>query len=91
MVMMWAWGTVSPQMVQHIMQLFCKDLEAASGAGLSMEMVNFLAEIGSSGDHPNNMNRDLMMNLGKHPMPRLHNFSVPLKHSALAVVNQHMR
>jgi len=84
LVLMWAWGTITPQVVQHIMHLFRADVQSAKDDRLSMGAVDFLAGIGTDGLHPDNMNAELFNNLGKHgSLPSPHKFSVPLKHTVL--------
>ena len=79
---MWAWGIISPQLVQHIMTLFKEDLlVAAAEPGMSMTMVDTLAGLGSNGQIPGNIHRDLLRRLPRSPMPSPHSFKIDLKHS----------
>ena len=50
--MLWAWGLISPQLIQKLMTLFEQDLADAELDDLDMTMVNKLAGLGSSGDYP---------------------------------------
>jgi hypothetical protein len=52
----WAWGHFSPQQVQCIANLALQDF----GSGAPLEDLRTCASIGSSGQHPNNMHRDLV-------------------------------
>ena len=81
--MLWAWGLISPQLIQKLMTLFKQDLENAEHDDLDMTMVNELAGLGSSGDYPQNMHRSLMNSIGKHNLPTPHSFLAPLTHKVL--------
>ena len=68
--MMWAWGLISPQLIQKLMFLFIHDIENAKNEDLDMTMINTLAALGSNGDYPQNMHRSLMNSIGKHNLPK---------------------
>lgn len=79
--MLWAWGQISPQLVQHMMALFKDDLQSySSPEGMSMDFVDMLVRLGQSGTHTGNVHRDLVRNLPGSHMPHLHYFMIPLKH-----------
>ena len=85
---MWAWGVISPQVVQHLMTLFTQDLTTLAGDskdtwGMSTYLVDILAGLGSDGTISGNIHRDLIRRLPKSPMPSLHYFMNPLTHKVL--------
>jgi hypothetical protein len=91
-VMMWAWGIISPQVVQHLMALFVEDLTAAKAGDMSMELVEALRGLGAHGTVPGHCHRDLVKQFGldRTPMPKPHTFYVPLKHKILGIVDTAM-
>ena len=81
--MMWAWGLISPQLIQKLMFLFIHDIENAKNEDLDMTMINTLAALGSNGDYPHNMHRSVMNSSGKHNLPTPHSFLAPLTHKVI--------
>lgn len=55
----WAWGRFSPQEIQHIALLAEKDTTAA-GCTAVPSTLSALGDMGTSGQHSNNVHRDLM-------------------------------
>ena len=61
MVLMWAWGFVSAQVVQHTLAIMLKDMEAAEQGLLDMSLIQELAKkMGTNGAHPNNVHGELL-------------------------------
>ena len=60
LVMLWAWGAISPQLLQHVMMLFLRDLDNAERGMVKKDRVRKLSKLGTSGQFPQNMNRDLI-------------------------------
>ena len=88
LVMLWAWGTISPQLLQHIMMLFMRDLDNAEQGMLKKDRVRKLSKLGTSGAHPNNMNHQLIDSLPATKMPSPHSFLAPLRHSILGYMHR---
>lgn len=80
--MMVLWGQISPQLMQKIMSLMEKDLEAAKNGTLNLTGIRKLAKLGSNGAHPNNIWRDLRNILPK-PKLQLAQVQIPMKHTTL--------
>ena len=85
LVLLWAWGHISPQMVQHTMHLCREDLRAHDANRLNTRMIDRLAELGTSGLYPNNINRQLCDAIPRPNMPAPHSFRVPLRHSTIGL------
>ena len=81
--MMWAWGLISPQILQKLMFLFIHDIENAKNEDLDMNMIKNLTALGSHGDYSQNMHRSLMNSIGKHNLPTPHSFLAPLTHKVI--------
>ena len=90
MVLMWAWGFVSAQVVQHTLAILLKDLEAAEQGVLDKSLIQELAKMGTNGAHPNNIHGELLTKYRNTHMPKQHSFMVPLKHSVLGVFSRSM-
>mgnify|MGYP006116970383 CR=1 FL=1 len=76
----WAWGYLTPQMVNQIAKLLKRDLQTP---GLNLDLVTTLTEIGSGGTHKQNMLRDLAKSLPENPMPELRFHGIPIDHPVL--------
>ena len=77
---LWAWGHISPSMIQAIMSRMREDLESASRGVLDMSEIDALAGLGSSGRHVCNLNRDLNDKLGDPPLhAAISRYEIPLK------------
>jgi len=85
--MAWAWGLLSPQMVQHLMSLFRQDLQAHKEGKLDLDMPEELASLGCDGRFPNNCARDLESKLPRTKMPKPFAFKCPLKHTVLGFMH----
>ena len=57
---LYAWGEMSPQLVQKICSLVVQDFEAADRNAKVMDDLHTLAGIGTMGAHPNKCHSDLM-------------------------------
>jgi len=88
--MLWAWGAISPQMLQRIMALFLVDLQAAADGSLDISKVQDFANLGYGGKHPQTMNKQLTDSLRGHQLPSPHNFMVPLRHTVLGFFTEHL-
>ncbi len=53
MVLLWAWGTISPQLLQHLMSLFLIDVGNAKV--LKLDLARRLAELSTSGAYAQKM------------------------------------
>jgi len=84
-VLLWAWGFISPQQLQHMAELLQGDLTMASqdSAGFSWNLINILVSLGGRGTISGNMHRDLLRRLPPHKLPKVHSFEVPLRHKLL--------
>ena len=78
----WSWGRMTPQQVQRISGFMQDDLAAQAAGLLEMDAVQFLSSLGTSGRHPQHMNRQLVKRCSPHscfyPLP----FRAILKQSA---------
>ena len=83
MVLMCLWGHISPQVLQRVMDLFMVDLALHKADKLDLSSVEVLAGLGSHGEHPNNIWRDLKNRLPAPKLPSLHSFTIPYKHTVL--------
>lgn len=88
MVMLWAWGIISPQMLQHAMLLFERDVKRAAEGKLDCGLVETLAALGGRGVYANNMHRDLIRAMPCPQMPSPHSLPVPMKHSVLGLFHR---
>ena len=101
----WAWGKMSPQMVQTISHLALLDLKVASAGNTNSELEK-LSRIGAHGFYSNNCNRDLNNLLPTSQLPqahefqltcrtpvfgtfRMHDFSMLLPHEWFSAMHQH--
>ena len=101
----WAWGKMSPQMVQTISHLALLDLKAASAGNTNSELEK-LSRIGAHGFYSNNCHRDLkgLLPQSRLPQPhefkltcrthvfgtfRMHDFSMLLPHEWFSAMHQH--
>ena len=67
----WAWGKMSPQLVQHVAALAKRDMVAANATNIP-EDLHKLSMLGTEGAHANNCHRDLqalVANVSKLPEP----------------------
>ena len=79
----WAWGRMSPKMVQQIARLHKEDLQTP---GLNMDLLTSLVEIGGkdgSAGNKGNMLRDLTSSLPTNPMPPLNYQEIHIDHPVL--------
>ena len=79
----WAWGHMSPIMVQQIARLHKQDLETP---GLNMDLLTSLVELGGkdgSAANKGNMLRDLTKNLPDNDMPPLRFHEIQIDHPVL--------
>ena len=74
-VLPWAWGTISLQLLQHLMSLFIIDVGNAEV--LKLDLARRLAELGTSGAYAQNMNQQLVDSFPAHNMPKPHSFLAP--------------
>jgi len=90
LVMMWAWGKISPQLLQIIMSLFVQDLEVAMSddEDLDLAWVRKLAGLGTSGSHPQNCNVELCGALVDVKIPKPRQYMLPLKHSVHGLLHR---
>lgn len=88
MVMLWAWGMISPQMLQHTMLLFQRDMQRRDDGTFDQKIVDMLAALGRRGAIPSNIHRDLSRAMPVPSMPAPHSFIVPLKHSVLGFMHK---
>ena len=86
MVLLWAWGAISPQLLQHLMSLFIIDVGNAEV--LKLDLARRLAELGTSGAYAQNMNQQLVASFPAHNMPTPHSFLAPLRHSILGFMHR---
>ncbi|HIF94878.1 MAG TPA: hypothetical protein EYQ60_17410 [Myxococcales bacterium] len=87
-VMMWAWGVISPQILQHIMFLFIADIACAEQNRLNKKTVRRLAALGTEGRHGNNIHHELLNMMPETKMPKPHSFLTPLRHNVLGFINR---
>ena len=73
-------------MLQKSMKLFMDDLMVHGDGLLDFSMVKGLATMGSTGEHQNNVWRDLKKRLPVPKLPRLHEFKIPYQHSVLGYI-----
>ena len=79
LVEQWVWGKASVQLVQETAKLACEDM-VNNGCDQVPSDLQFLAGLGTSGLHSNNMHRDLLHHFErKSPLPPLFTTQVPLK------------
>jgi hypothetical protein len=83
LVMSVLWGSVSPQTLQQVMCFLEEDLENMKTGSLNTTAVTQFAKLGSRGEHPNNVWRDLKACLPVPRIPKLHWMFLPLKHNVL--------
>ena len=83
MVLMWSWGFISGQVVQHTMSLLKRDLAADADGTLDWASIDRLADLGTGGTHPNNIHSELVKKYKNTGMPKLDRLLVPLRHSVL--------
>ena len=76
-VLLWAWGTISPQLLQHLMMLFLVDMDNAKVVNL--DTARKIAGIGTSGNYAQNMNQQLVSLFPARNMPKPHSFLAPMK------------
>jgi hypothetical protein len=79
----WAWGHMSPIMVQQIARLHKEDLETP---GLNMDLLTSLVEAGGQdgrAEHKGNMLRDLTRHLPDNDMPPLRFHEIQIDHPVL--------
>ena len=79
----WAWGRMSPTMVQQIARLHKEDLQTP---GLNMDLLTSLVEIGGkdgSAGNKGNMLRDLTRCIPTNPMPPLNYQEIHIDHPVL--------
>jgi hypothetical protein len=62
---MFAWGQFSPQQVQHIAQLACRDIAKVQPNGSKFNDLETLASLGASGVYPNKIHGELMAKYGQ--------------------------
>jgi len=75
-----AWGLLSPQSCQAVASRACDDYKKMTQNEVTLEDLNLLSKLGSSGSHENNTNRDLMSNLeGRSHVPSPCCFTIPMK------------
>jgi hypothetical protein len=81
-VRLWAWGLMSPQMVQKVSQRVLRDvqhaLEGADQAASVIADLQRLADLGGGGSYGGNMHRDLQRHLDD-PLIDLFYLRMPLK------------
>ena len=81
-VMMYAWGEITPETLQHAMVLFKQDMARYMAGELDLDLVDRLNGLGSgefggsAGD--GNVSRDLYRRLPATNMPEPHSLKVPL-------------
>ena len=76
LVEQWAWGKASVQLVQEVAKIACEEM-VSNGCGQVPPDLQFLAGLGSSGAHSNNMHRDLWHHFEKTcPMPPMYTTQV---------------
>ena len=79
LVEQWVWGKASVQLVQETAKLACEDM-VSNGCDQVPPDLLFLAGLGSSGVHSNNMHRELLHHFEKKsPLPPMYTTQVPLK------------
>ena len=61
----WSWGRLSPQMLQQIAAAACEDIERAKKDQLDKSELEVLGKLGSSGQNPESIHRQLKGRLGK--------------------------
>jgi hypothetical protein len=64
LLQMFAWGHLSPQQIQHIAALACKDMEALQPNGSMFSDLHGLASLGFQGLYVNKMHSELMTKYG---------------------------
>lgn len=80
-----AWGVYSPQQVQHLASLACKDMDRLLSMCKDKEKPELqdlkkLAGLGYEGRHANNCHRDLLKMIGQaSSLPKALEISVPMK------------
>ena len=79
LVMLWSWGQLSPQEMQHMMSLHKTDV--AAGANLDHSLLNVLAGLGSNAANPQNCHRNLLERIPATYLPQKSMFTVPTDHS----------
>ena len=77
------WGFTSPQMLQHLMALFEDDLQMHERGMLQVRPIAKLANLGTSGRHPQHVWRDFKECLPTPRLPKLHYMWLPMKHNVL--------
>jgi hypothetical protein len=85
-VMLYAWGEITVERMQHGMELFKQDVAQIQAGELDLELVNLLADLGSEyhGDH--NVSRDFYRRIPATDMPEPHRFKVPLQQKAAGML-----
>ena len=82
LIEMWAFGFMSPQVLQRIAEASLRDVEAAKASPTRMKAVikdlKALADIGDGGAYQGNCNRDLLRQLAPSRLYNL-NFRMPLR------------
>ena len=79
LVEQWVWGKASVQLVQEVAKIACEEM-VSNGCDQVPPDLQFLAGLGTSGAHSNNMHRDLWHHFEKTcPMPPMYTTQVPLK------------
>ena len=80
LVSMFAWGHMSPQMVQKIALYAKRDFDEALLEGAVLPDLDKLAELGTRGRWENNISTQLLTSIGTR-LPKLHESSLPLSAS----------
>ena len=88
LVRQWAWGLMSPQLVQTIALKARNDLEQARLQDRSFRDLDRLASLGSEGRHPNNCHKQLVATLGPSQMPPPLRLQLPVKTPVPGVFNR---
>ncbi len=84
------WGYTSPQMLQHLMALFEGDLQLHEKGLLRTEPITTFADLGSRGQHPQNIWVELKRHLPKPQLPKLHYMWLPMKHNVLGLFSRNV-
>ena len=77
--MLYAWGEITAETMQHGMELFKLDVAKIQAGELDMGLVDTLAGLGSEFHGDNNVSRDLYRRMAPTDMPQPHRFQVPLE------------
>jgi len=83
MVLAVLWGILSAQLCQKLATFVLADLQAHKEGLLELDALEGLANLGTSGLHPNHCWRDLLKKLPQPGLPKPFKFEVPLKNKVL--------